>query len=311
MPNRTVYVALQQFCEAEDAPRRILQEAGFRVLQNTLGRRLKREDLLNVLEGSDAVLAGVEPYDGELLSRLPRLRCISRCGVGTDSIDLATASRLGVSIFTTGEEVVEPVAQMTLGMILALARYFPEHLREMSQGAWRKHTGFLLSEWTIGLIGFGRIGRTVGRYLQMFGPKILVSDPGCRAKDLPAGFTLCGLEKLLVESDLVSLHANCPPAEGPLLGRAELLLMKPGSRLVNTARGHLVDEGALKEQLVSGRIAAAALDVFGEEPYQGTLREFPQVLCTPHVSTLTRASRSAMELACAKNVIRFFEEHPR
>lgn len=304
MSRRTVFVALQQFCESDDRPLRLLYEAGFDVRRNALGRRLKREEMLPLLQEVDAVLAGVEPYDAQLLQVLSRLKVISRCGVGTDSIDLEAARKRNIAVFTTTEEVVEPVAQMTVGMILALARHFPEHLRNMGLGVWRKQTGFLLSEWTIGLVGFGRIGQAVARYLEVFKPRILVADPRLQPQEVPVGITLCDLERLLAESDLVSLHASRPKEEGPLLGHAELFSMKAGSRLINTARGYLVDERALGEALVSGRLSAAALDVFEEEPYEGRLRELPQVLCTPHVSTLTRASRSAMELSCVKNVLK-------
>ncbi len=235
------------------------------------------------------------------------LKVISRCGVGTDSIDVEAASRHGVAVMTTPEEVIEPVAQMTVALILALARNLPQHIREMDQGLWRKRMGFLLSEWTIGLIGFGRIGRAVGRTLEVFKPKILVADPQLRPEDLPQGMTLRSLAQLLAEADLVSLHASRRVQEGPLLGRQELSRMKKGSRLVNTARGHLVDENALEQALESGHLSGAALDVFEGEPYQGRLARMPQVLCTPHVSTLTRFSRQAMELRAAQNLVGFFQ----
>ena len=109
MSSPTVYVALQQFCERDERPRRLLVEAGCAVRENTLGRRLRREEMRAELRDADAVLAGVEPYDAELLASLPRLRCISRCGVGTDAIDLAAARRHRIEVFTTPEEVVEPV----------------------------------------------------------------------------------------------------------------------------------------------------------------------------------------------------------
>ncbi len=303
MSGPTVYVALQQFCEMDDRPRRLLLEAGCEVRQNTLGRRLRREDLLDALREADAVLAGVEPYDAELLAALPRLRCISRCGAGIDSIDLEAARRLGIAVYTTPDEVVEPVAQMTVGMILALARNLPLHVREAGDGLWKKRTGVLLSEWTIGVVGFGRIGRRVGELLKPFGPRVLVHDPALSAGDLPDGVEWKDLPSLLAGADLVSLHAGRPATGGPLLGRRELQLMKPGSLLVNTARGFLVDEAALEEALQSGRLAGAALDVFQEEPYTGPLARLPQVLCTPHVASLTRASRAQMELRAARHIL--------
>ncbi|MBI3332743.1 MAG: phosphoglycerate dehydrogenase [Candidatus Omnitrophica bacterium] len=306
MNRPVVYAALQNFCEWDDRPRRILQETGFHLEENRLGRRLKGEEMAKVLGGADAVLAGVEPYDANILAALPRLRCISRCGAGTDSIDLAAARQRGIAVLATADEVVEPVAQMTVAMILSLARNLPLHLADFRQGFWKKRTGFLLSEWTIGLVGFGRIGRAVASYLGPFGPRILAADPRLRPADLPGGIQGRDLPALLREADLVSLHAGRDREEGPLIGAGELALMRRGAFLVNTARGFLVDEAALLDALQGGWIAGAALDVFESEPYSGPLARLPQVVATPHVSTLTRASRAAMELRCAQNLVDFF-----
>jgi D-3-phosphoglycerate dehydrogenase len=226
--------------------------------------------------------------------------------VGTDAIDLEAAKRLGITIRTTSEEVVEPVAQMTVAMILALARNLPQHGVDFRQGLWRKAPGVLLSEWTIGLVGFGRIGRAVERYLRPFGPEVLVTDPAVGLSQLPPGVEACDLPTLLTRSDLVSIHATRRPEEGILISQTELDLMKPGARLVNTARGHLVDEWALLRALESGHLAGAALDVFETEPYTGRLAQLPQVLLTPHVASLTRASRVAMEIRCVTNMVDFF-----
>ena len=301
-----MFVALQQFCEEDEQPRRELLRAGFRIHQNSLGRRLLKEEMAELLRDADAVLAGVEPYDAPLLTALPRLRCISRCGVGTDNIDLHVAGRSGIAVFTTPEEVVEPVAQMTLAMILALARNFPLHLSDFHRGEWKKHTGHLLSEWTVGIVGFGRIGKTLCRYLQPFGCRVLACDPNWVSENPPERVERVELEALLRESDVVSLHATLPVGAPVLLGRREFVLMRRGSCLVNTARGHLVDEEVLISALKSGHLSAAALDVFENEPYSGKLSQLPQALCTPHVASLTARSRGEMELRCARNVIEFF-----
>ncbi len=306
MSKRVVYIALQQFCEGTDEPKQILRKAGFEVRQNDRGHRLSRQELLELLPETDAVIAGVEPYEEDLLKALPRLRCISRCGVGTDAIDLEVAEARGIAVLTTPDEVTEPVAQMTVAMILALARNFPLHRDDFRRGEWKKRTGVLLSEWTIGLIGFGRIGRAVERCLRPFGSKILVADPALSPEGLPSGVEASSMGTLLAQADLVSLHASRPREDDPLIGREELALMKPGAYLVNTARGFLVDEAALLEALKAGHLAGAALDVFESEPYRGPLADLPQVLCTPHVCTLTRASRAAMELKSALNLVEFF-----
>ncbi len=306
MSRSTVYVALQQFCETDDRPRRLLLEAGFDVQENPLGRRLRHEELPQRLREADAVIAGVEPYDAEVLGALPRLRCISRCGAGTDSIDVEAARRRGITVHTTAEEVVEPVAQLTVGMILALARHLPLHLADARADRWMKRTGALLSEWTIGLIGCGRIGRRVAEHLRGFGPRLLVCDPCLEPGRAPPGTVGVELPFLLAQSDLVSIHAGRRPDEGPLIGRSELAMMKRGGYLVNTARGFLVDEAALAEALEAGRLAGAALDVFAVEPYAGPLARLPNVLCTPHVASLTRASRAAMELRSARQIVECF-----
>lgn len=303
----TVYVALQQFCEENKGPLKLLKDNGFKVKLNTLGRRLKSAELPLLLAGADAVLAGLEPYDAPVLRALPKLRCISRCGVGTDSIDLRAAKERGVAVRVTREETIEPVAQMTLAMILALARNLPLHYSDFHAGQWVKRTGCLISDWTIGLVGFGRIGRSVAALLHAFGPHVLIHDPRLLDGTLPPGTQNIPLDELLADCDLVSLHADRRADEGPLLGKKELAMMKKGSYLVNTARGYLIDEKALHAALSSGHLAGAALDVFEAEPYKGPLARLPQVLATPHVATLTRSSRAAMELSCAQNVVDFFK----
>lgn len=305
MNGRSVYIALSQFCEGDDSPRRALLAAGCSIHENRLGRRLRSDEIVAAVGRADAIIAGVEPYNATVLEAFPQVRCISRCGVGVDAIDLDAAKQLGIAVLNTPDEVAEPVAQLTVGMMLALARNLPEYSVAIQEGNWKRYTGFLLSEWTIGLVGFGRIGRAVERCLRPFGTAVIVSDPGLRQQDLPAGIELLDLNVLLSRADLVSLHAARPPSEGPLLSTSQFEGMKPGSRIVNTARGYLIDEAALLRVLESGHLAGAALDVYETEPYSGPLMKFPQVLCTPHIGTLTNASRRAMELRAAANVIKF------
>jgi len=294
-----VYVALSQFCQNDETPRRILQDAGFMVTENGSGRRPRPDELIESARDCSGIIAGVEHYDAETLGALPELRCISRCGAGIDSIDLEAAARLNIAVCSTPELVAEPVAQLTLAMILALARRLPES----NAASWRRHTGFLLSEWTIGLVGFGRIGQAVERYLQPFSPRICVASPRLKEADAPPGVEVVDLNGLVAQSDLISIHAARRTADRPLIAAAEIARMKPGARIVNTARGYLLDEAALLEALNSGRLSGAALDVYSEEPYAGPLLNHPKVLCTPHIGTLTRASRREMELRAVENLI--------
>ena len=310
MPPALVYVALQRFGDGDERPRRLLREAGFTLKENTLGRRLRLEEVPAEVAEADAVLAGLEPYTAEVFAALPRLQCISRCGIGTDAIDVEAARVRGIAVYTTPDEVTAPVAELTVGLMLALARHLPLHAEGLRAGRWHRRQGRLLSEWTIGLVGFGRIGRAVARALQPFGPAILATDPAAHPADMPQEIELTDLATLLAQADLVSLHASPAPGTQALLGARELALMKPGSYLVNTARGSLVDEAALEQALASGRLAGAALDVFAQEPYAGPLTRLPNVFCTPHVGSLTRASRAAMEWRCAQHVIEHFKRRP-
>lgn len=310
MNKPAVYVTLSQFCKHDDRPRQMLIDAGYDIRENKTGRRLQRDQLVATLSDVDAVIAGVEPYDQDILESLTDLRCISRCGVGTDAIDLDVANRLGIRVLTTDDEVVEPVAEMTVAMIFALARNLPLHWENFYLHQWSKHTGVLLSEWTIGLIGFGRIGRRVEALLRPFNAKILVSDPAINLPELSGDIEVCDLRKLLSEADLVSLHAGRRKVDGPLIGRKEFSMMKKGSRLVNTSRGYLVDEAAMIEALEEGHLAGIAVDVFEDEPYDGSLMGMPQVLCTPHVATLTKSSRVAMELRSVQNLVSFLSNSP-
>ena len=300
MSQKKVYVSLSQFCEADDAPRKVLQEAGFMVSENKTGRRIKAEEMPEALAGVDAVLAAVESYTSELLDNLPQLKCISRCGAGVDSIELKAVEKNKIAVFATKDEVVEPVAQMTIGFILALARNFGPHSHDFQKGEWKKHTGHLLREWRIGIVGFGRIGQKVVEYLKPFGCRIEIADPFSNQ-------ATCDFKTLLGTCDLVTLHAGRDPKEGYLFSHNEFELMKRGSYFINTSRGYMVDEAALEKYLKNGCLAGAALDVFEQEPYEGSLTKLPQVMATPHVATLAVAARVAMELKAAQNIVDFLK----
>lgn len=302
-----VFVAEPVFGEHGEEPLQLLREGGFGVALNPFRRMLRRQEMAEWLGPVEAVIAGLEAYDEEVLQNLPHLRCISRCGSGTDSVDLGAARRRNVAVLTTHEEVVEPVAQMTVGFILALARNLGPMADELRNGTWNPKIGNLLAEWNVGLIGFGRIGRAVEKHLRSFGPTVLVCDPFVAEKEMPPGVERLELDALLRRSDLVSLHVARPRSEGFLIERPQFALMKPGARMVNTSRGFLIDEDALCHALDAGRVSAAALDVFDVEPYQGALRKYPQVMCTPHIASFTRASRRSMELRSAANIVDFFQ----
>ncbi len=300
-----VYVALSTFAKESAQPLELLKASGLPFEVNPTGKRLTKEEVIAKLQGYDGVVAGLEPYDAQVLSALPQLKCVSRCGVGVDNIDLSVAKARGIAVLNTPQVVVQPVAELTLALIFDLLRKTTAHATAMRRKKWERFTGSQLAGKTIGIIGLGRIGRRVAELLGRLDAKVIgfdVKPDAAWAKT--QGVTLKSLDELLVVSDIVSLHV----AGHFCLGTKELARMKKGAIVINTARGALIDEGALVDALRSGHLAGAGLDVYAQEPYTGPLCDLPNVVLTPHVATLTQESRLAMEAEAVENMIRFFKE---
>jgi D-3-phosphoglycerate dehydrogenase / 2-oxoglutarate reductase len=304
--NDLIFVALSSFAADDRRPLERLEASGQPFRLHRTGKRITTSELLR--DGTDAtvIIAGVESYDSATIAQLPVLRCISRCGVGVDAIDLAAARQCGVAVANTPDIPTESVAELTLAMFLALCRNLRLQANLMRARRWERTKAHLLEGRTVGLIGFGRIGQRVAQLCHAFNARVLAYDPLVEeplARSL--GVALVSREQLLREADIVSLHASRNAEQPVLIGSPELTVMKRGAILVNLARGEMVDEGALVEALRSGQLAGAGLDVFGAEPYQGPLCDFEQVILTPHSATLTVETRAAMELQCVENAIDF------
>ena len=245
---------------------RRLVEAGCELRFAPKRSRRSPAEMIPLLDGVAAAIVSTDPFDAEVLDSAVALRVIARVGVGTDSIDLEAAARRGVAVCTTPGANAACAADHTLALMLAALRRVPEHDRAVRSGEWPRTgeaTPWELNGATVGLIGYGAIGRLVRRRLSGFAVRVLVCDP--YAPDEP-GTDRAGLDALLAESDVVSLHVPLTRSTRGLLDRSRLALMRPGAVLVNTARGELVDEEALADALERGALRAAALDVFALEP---------------------------------------------
>ncbi len=304
MTTDSIYVTLSTFAEYDASPLNRLRQSGVPFTLNTTGKRVTPSQLL--AEGSSAtvLIAGVESYDAATLARLPALRCISRCGVGVDAIDLPAAQDRGITVLNTPDVPTQAVAELTLGMILGLSRQLVRHSSLVQRRQWTRLEAHLVSGRTVGLIGLGRIGRRVAELLAPFKVRLLASDP-VFAGTVPRGVELVPLDQLLAQSDIVSIHAAASRDFRLMLGDPEFAAMKRGALLLNVARGTMVDEEALRRALENGRLAGAALDVYAQEPYTGPLCDLPNVILTPHCATLTVETRVAMELECVDKALRF------
>jgi D-3-phosphoglycerate dehydrogenase / 2-oxoglutarate reductase len=242
----------------------------------------------------------------ELLDRAERLKVIGRAGVGVDNVDLDAATERGIIVANAPQSTVISAAEHTIGLMLALSRNIPQAHAALKEGRWERgsYAGLELAGRTLGLVGFGRIGQQVARRAAGLEMRVLAYDPHVA----PARFRDRGadradsLEELLSEADFVSLHSTLTEETRHLIGAEELAKAKDGVRIVNCARGELLDEDALADALRSGKVAGAALDVFSTEPYAGPLLEFENVVVTPHLGASTEEAQDRAGIIVAEQV---------
>ncbi len=263
---------------------------------NDGGQSLSGESLVAFLQDASMAITALEMLTDSILSRLPALRVLSKFGVGVDMIDLDALARRGIRLGWTGGTNKRSVAELVLSMAIGLLRHVPAANRAVLAGTWKQFQGRELSHCTVGLIGCGQVGREVAILLRHLGAQVLAHDirPDpvfCAANVIE----LVELDDLLSRSHVVSLHVPLDGTTRNLLSAKKLELMRPESILINTARGGIVDERAMKAMLLSGRLAGAGLDVFAEEPpADRELLALPNVLATPHIGGSSEEAVLAM-----------------
>ncbi len=280
-----VLVAIPRVHEATQPALGRLTAAGFELVVNAEGRTLGEAELIALLPGCFATIAGGERYDERLFAAAPDLKVVARMGVGYDQVDAAAATRHGVAVAMGFGTNHEAVADLAFTMMGALSNRLFAYHREVMEGRWGGHFHPGLFQTTLGILGLGRIGRALARRCRGFEMRVLAYDPVVDPAYAAAeGIELVGLERLFREADFVSVHAPHTAETDKIVSRAHLALMKPSAFLINTARGGLVDEAALAEALAAGRIAGAGLDVFEVEPLPAAspLRSLTNVVLTPH-----------------------------
>src|SRR6266704_3618216 len=250
------------------------------------------------LADADAlVVRSAVQVDDALMEKAPRLRVIGRAGVGVDNIDADAATRRGIVVMNTPGANAVAVAELTIGLMLALARKVPAANSSMHAGKWDKKSlqGAELRGKTLGILGLGRIGLEVAKRARGFGLEISGSDPFVSAAVAREnGIKLVTLEELIAGSDYVTLHVGLTPQTNGVINAKTLAAMKKGVRIINCARGELVDDAALVSALKSGQVAGAALDVFVEEPAKNTpYAELDNVILTPHIAGSTAEAQEA------------------
>lgn len=296
MAQPTVLVTTRSFGKEVCEPLERLRRARCRILEWREGTGLPEADLAAKLAEADAWIVAFHPIGPALMDAAPRLRIVAKHGVGVDNIDIAAATARGIVVTIAPSANDQAVADLTMALLLSLVRRIPEANASVKSGAWSRFLGAGLNGKTMGLLGLGRIGQHVARRAKGFGLLLIGSDPKWpdeAAREI--GIRRVEPARLFAESDIVTLHAPLTPETAGLVGESAIALMKPGVWIVNTSRGKLVDEQAVYEALVSGKVAGYATDVFEHEPPVGSpLLALPNVIATPHMGTHTRESLQLM-----------------
>jgi phosphoglycerate dehydrogenase-like enzyme len=288
--------------------RQALEAAGVEIVYPPNGKSPTTvEALLPLLDGVSGALAGMEPFTREVMAQCPQLRAIARMGVGYDAIDVPAATELKVAVAITPGTNEISVAEHAIALLCGVMRGFPGRDAEVRGGDWKRKSLPRMSGKTMGLVGLGRIGRAVVPRARGLGMKVIAHDPYPDAEFAQKNeVRLVSFNQLLAESDIVSLHLPATTITADLINSTTLAMMKPGSVLINTARGNLVDEDAVAEALRSGHLSAAGLDAFKIEPLplDSPLLSAPNVLLAPHMGGLDHESEVAMSLLAAQCLVK-------
>jgi D-3-phosphoglycerate dehydrogenase len=268
---------------------------------------LSREELLAEIRNYDAILCRTRTrIDADVINAGKNLKAIARAGSGVDGIDIEAATRARIPVFNAPTGNTRSVAEYTLALILALLRHIPRADAGMKRGLWEKSElmGRELAGKTLGVVGFGRIGKAVAELAGHFGADIIVHDPYVTPTS-DAKFV--ALEELLQNADIITLHVPLNETNRRMIGKEEFRLMKRGAYFINTARGELVDEEALFDALKSGALAGAALDVFSTEPFTDSrISEFSNLIATPHIAGSTEEGQRRAAEEISKTLIDYF-----
>jgi D-3-phosphoglycerate dehydrogenase len=292
------------FGQINNEPFNMLKKNDFEVINNPYGRKLTEDEVIELAEGCIGIVAGVEPITARVMDSLPDLKCISRVGVGMDSVDLEYAKSKGIVVVNTPNGPTRAVAEFSLSLTLSLLRKIPQANADLKNKIWKKQTGNLLFEKQIGIIGLGRIGRMVAELYRSLGNPVIGYDlyPDKKwAKE--KGVELKSFDEVVASSDILILHLSGNFQNEAIIGCDEINKMKTTAFLINLARGGAVDEEALCDSLKNNRLAGAAVDVFMEEPYSGPLCDLENVILTPHIGSYASEGKLNMEIEAVNNLI--------
>jgi len=300
-----VLITSTSFGKVVKEPVELLKKKGYQIIWNERGRPLKEDEVREGIKGIDAYIAGLDEITAKAIEAADKLKVISKYGAGVDNIDIETATRRKIVVTNTPGTNTETVADLTFGLILAIARKIPQADTSTKKGEWKKFFGSAVYGKTLGIVGMGEIGKAVARRAKGFNMRIIYWSRR-RKLDIEeeTGAKYTDLKSVLREADFVSLHLALTSETKNIIGESEIKLMKPTTFLINTARGPLINEDALYRCLRDRVIAGAAVDSYSDEPPQRSpLLSLDNIITTSHMGGYTYEALKDMGMTSVENVI--------
>lgn len=290
-----IVVGASSFGKLSEDIQKIISDNEIEIVKNPYGRKMTLEEIIEHAKDADGLLAGLEPLNEKFFSECPKLRALARIGIGMDNVDAEAARRYGIKVSNTPEAPTDAVAEMVLSALLTICHQIIPSNNDIHNGIWKKRMGKSITELTILVIGYGHIGEKVTGLFRKLGANVLIYDKYQKS------VSTCSLEEGIRVADVISIHAS---------GKEELLddkcieSMKDGVIILNSARGNLINEQAVYDGLVSGKISFFWGDALWQEPYTGIVANCENAILTPHSSTYTSICRKEMEKQALINLLK-------
>jgi len=300
-----VLVSPSSFGQCGNEPLNLLKENNFEIINNPFGRKLTENEVIELARDAVGIVAGVEPLNKNVMDQLPKLKCISRVGVGMDSVDLKYAEGKGIAVVNTPDGPTRAVAELTIALSMDLLRRISRADSNMRNKVWKKEIGNLILGKTVGIYGLGRIGKETAKLFKALGAEIIAYDlyPDLEFADANE-IQIADKNNLFETADIITIHVPGNKNKTPVISEIELNLIKNESFIINVSRGGVVDENALYDFLSKNKIAGAACDVFSFEPYEGKLLELDNIVLTPHLGSYAKEAKLKMEIDAVKNLLK-------
>ncbi len=305
MKKNKVLITTSKFAEFDNSPLELLEANNFEYKLNPLERKLTKKELLSLQPSYNCLLAGLEILDEEIF-KSSKFDVISRVGTGMNNVDLVAAKKFDISVYNTPLGPTQSVAEITVASLLSLLRKIPQANNDLHNGKWKKVYGNLLYQKDILFIGYGNIAKKVHDLIRPFDVCVHIYDPFLKNDFSSDVHFYSDLSNVLPKVDIISIHSS---SEVEIISKNEYDQMKEGVYILNSSRGEVLNESLLENYLKNGKIAGAWLDVFCDEPYNGNLVNYKNVILTPHIGSYSFEGRTFMETSAVENLINHFKKN--